>query len=86
MIPNGEYVRFHALYDWDGADGTCNSPSGFVTTSKTVAEEWTKRNIGASYRTIEGIMIRSLENLEDAQQNLKRQRALDKLTPEEKGC
>jgi len=77
-------VEFYELHNWDGGEGTINSPSGFIVQSKKLAEEWTKINMGSSYRTVKGILVQRLEDIPDAQDCLDRQKALDKLTDKEK--
>lgn len=77
-------IKIHILKDWDGAGGTTNTFSGFITENESVAKEWTKKNTGASYSTYSGILIDDLDHMDQAQIERKKQKALDKLTDEEK--
>jgi hypothetical protein len=49
-----------------------------------LAAEWQKLNTGSSYFTYKGVLVHSLDQIPEAQDALKRQKALDKLTQEEK--
>lgn len=77
-------VDFYELYNWDGADGRTNHSSGFIVGRKELAEEWAETGTGRSYRRMHGILVGRLEDIPEAQDALKRQKALDKLTEEEK--
>lgn len=77
-------VEFYVLRNWDGGSGTSNRPNGFIVSKKELADEWTKGKNGCDYQTVKGILVQRLEDIPEAQEALKRQKALDKLTEEEK--
>lgn len=77
-------ITVYELQDYDGGDGTRNSASGMVTTSREVADGWCKSGTGKSTREVRGILIHSLEEVEDVRLDLKRAAALRKLTASER--
>ena len=78
-----QHIKLFSLEDYDGADGRSNSPSGFLTFDEFAAKEWNRVQSGNSYKTIEGILIDSLNAIPKAKEHLAKQKALSKLTPEE---
>lgn len=77
-------VTIYELYSWDGADGRNNSPMGILTTDKEVAEAWTRGKSRGSCKTVSGVLIRSLDEIPEAQTERERARALAKLSPRER--
>ena len=82
-ISKPQPVEFYVLRDWDGGGGTSNRPNGFILNKKELADEWVKVTTGCDYQTVKGILVQRLEDIPAAQDILKRQKALEKLTPEE---
>lgn len=76
-------VTLYELHHWDGADGRANYPSGFIVQSRALANQWNRQGIGRSYRTIQGVLIDSFEQIEAADIERRKQEALNKLTTEE---
>ena len=83
-ISKPEPVEFYALESWDGADGRTNRPTGFIVRSEEMAKQWVAQNNGASYKSMKGVLVGRLEDIPDAQKILARQKALAKLTDEDK--
>lgn len=79
-----ELLELYVLKHWDGGAGTANRNSGYLVRSQGLAEAWVKYYPGASYDKINGVIIDSLADIEIAEKELKRRRALNKLTNEEK--
>lgn len=76
-------ITLYELQNWDGADGRHNQPSGFLTRSRKIANQWNRQGIGRSYRTIQGVIIDNFEQIEAADIERRKQEALNKLTTEE---
>ena len=79
-----EPVEFFVLREWDGGNGTSNTSSGYLTKARSVADDWSKTAPGRDYTRIRGVMIARLDDMPMAEEALKRQKALAKLTDEEK--
>ena len=77
-------IELYVLEDWDGADGRYNNPNGFITDSKSFADEWQKSKVGASYTTVKGILVRNQQELENGADEIEKQKAMEKLTDREK--
>lgn len=83
-IPKPQPVEFYALENWDGTDGRTNRPTGFIVSKKELAEQWVKDHPGASYKSMQGVLVSRLEDIPDAQGILARQKALAKLSEADK--
>ena len=60
-------------------------PNGFMVQDKKLADEWKKKGgVGVDYLTYEGVMVQRLEDIPGAKDIIARQKALNKLTAEEK--
>lgn len=77
-------ITIFVLREWDGADGCTNPPTGYMTHKKSVAEEWVAGQNGRSYDKHEGVVINNLEQMPEAAIVIKRQKALAKLSDEDK--
>ena len=73
-------VEFYELRFWDGGNGTTNPPSGFIVDKLELAEQWSTSGPGRDYRTTRGVLIHHLEDMPEAEEVLKRQKAMNKLT------
>lgn len=77
-------VEFYELESWDGADGRSNRSTGFIVNNEKLAKQWVAQNNGASYKSMKGVLVSRLEDIPGAQELLARQKALAKLTDEDK--
>jgi hypothetical protein len=82
--PKLEPITLYELREWDGADGRSNSPTGFVTKSAVVANEWSESGTGRDFRTMEGVIIERMSDIGPAKVEREKQKALGKLTAREK--
>lgn len=83
-ITSPHSIEYYELREYDGGDGTGNQPTGFIVANKQLADEWERSVNGRSYRQMAGILVGRLEDIPAAEDILKRQKALAKLTVEEK--
>lgn len=83
-VTNFGYVEVYELLDYDGADGRCNSSSGFVTFNKNVADAWCQFQNGNSTKSVKGVLIKSLDEIKDARVEVEKLKALSKLSDREK--
>ena len=79
-----DFIELWVLNDFDGSDGRYNRSAGYVTNSMDCAEEWLKKGFGRSHTRFEGVLIESMSDLEDAEILVRRQKALAKLTEDDK--
>ncbi len=79
-----EHVTLYILEDYDGGSGFSNAPNGFIVKEEKLADEFKQKNPGSSYKIAKGVIIKSLDDMADAQIEKKKMAALDKLTEEEK--
>ena len=83
-ISSPEPIELYILKDWDGADGRANRTNGYIVRTKQLAEEWVANHTGSSYQSVSGIVVGNLTDIPQAKEMLARQKALAKLTPDEK--
>ena len=84
MTKKFETVAFYRLEEYDGGDGRGNQPTGLITKSKSLAEAWEESGIGRSVSIFSGTIIDNLGDLDLALKEIKRLKAIAKLTQEER--
>ena len=83
-IPPYSHIELFVLQDWDGSDGRHNRDNGLITDNKEFVDWFVETNQGASYKIVKGVMITRKEEMDNVQNELKKQKALSKLTEEER--
>lgn len=79
-----QIIKAWQIWEYDGGDGRNNRPTNQYFTSQEAADSYKKSNCYNQVNPAEIILIGCVDDLEGLKDQVKKQRALNKLTKEER--